>query len=292
MNRLTTARRCAVVNALVEGNSVRSTVRMTGVAKNTVSRLLTDIGHACHEFSDAVLHDLPCSNLQVDEIWSYVGMKNKNVPEEREGEWGVGDVWTWTAICADTKLIPCWHLGRRDGAAARRFILDLTGRMRGRIHLTSDGHRPYLRAVEAAFGGAVDYAMLVKVYGSDAVPELPQRRYSPGEFVTARKVPVQGTPVDEKISTSYVERQNLTMRMRMRRFTRLTNGFSKSVEKHWAALALHFCHYNFVRRHESLRVTPAMAAGVVDQLWSVEDLVQILEQREAREAAESGSADE
>ena len=278
--------------ALVEGNSVRSTTRLTGVSKKTVMRLLVELGDACAEFQDHALRGLPCRNLQVDEIWSYCQMKAKNVPEERKEEWGVGDIWTWTSLCADTKLVPCWKIGRRDGCTARAFVVDLARRMRGRIQLTSDGHKPYLQAVEAAFGGAVDYAMLVKIYDNDAVPSSPQRRYSPGKFVTCEKVPIQGAPEEEKISTSFVERQNLTMRMKMRRFTRLTNGFSKKVENHAAAVSIHFAHYNFVRRHQTLRVTPAMAAGVTNRLWDIGDLVALLEEREAdaREVWERAAA--
>ena len=280
MNRLSRARRCEVLRCLLEGNGVRPTSRITGVAQNTIFKLLRDLEPVCRRASDRLLRNLPCRTVQVDEIWSYVGMKAKNVPEERRDEWGVGDVWTWTAICADTKLVPCWHLGRRDGCAARAFMLDVARRMAGRIQLTSDGHAPYLGAVEAAFGGAVDYAMLVKMYESDAVPRSPQRRYSPGEFVTCRKEPVCGVPEEEKISTSYVERQNLSMRMRVRRFTRLTNGFSKTVENHRAALELYFFDYNFLRRHETLRRPPALAAGVVNRRLHIEDLVALLEERE------------
>ena len=280
MNRLSRARRCEVLRCLLEGNGVRPTSRITGVAQNTIFKFLRDLEPVCRNASDRLLRNLPCRTVQVDEIWSYVGMKNKNVPEERQGEWGVGDVWTWTAICADTKLVPAWRLGRRDGCAARSFMLDVAKRMRGRIQLTSDGHKPYLSAVEAAFGGQVDYAMLVKIYESDAVQQSPQRRYSPGQFVTCEKVPVVGEPDWDRISTSFVERQNLSMRMRMRRFTRLTNGFSKTVENHRAALALYFFDYNFLRRHETLRRPPALAAGVVNRRLHVEDLVTLLEERE------------
>lgn len=254
---------------------------MTGVAKNTVTKLLCDLGAACADYQDRTLRKLPCERVQVDEIWSFCGMKQKNVPDDRRGEFGVGDVWTWTAICADTKIVPCWHVGQRDGIAARQFVCDLASRMAGRIQLTSDGHKPYLEAVEAAFGGQVDYAMLIKQYGSEPGVS-PERRYSPAVCTGCKREPVVGEPDDAHISTSYVERQNLTMRMRVRRYTRLTNGFSKKAENHMHATSLHFMHYNFVRRHQTLRVTPAMAAGVTDRLWSVADLVGILEDSEDR----------
>ena len=280
MNRLSRERRCQIVRCLTQGNGIRPTAELTDTSTRTVMKLLRDLAPVCDEASDRLLRNLPCRTIQVDEIWSFVHCKQKNVPEERQGEWGVGDVWTWTSICADTKLVPAWRLDRRDGCAARAFMLDVARRMAGRIHLTSDGHSPYVDAVEHAFGGAVDYARLVKLFESDAVPSSPQRRYSPGQFVTLRKEPVCGFPEEEKISTSFVERQNLSMRMRMRRFTRLTNGFSKTVENHRAALSLYFFDYNFLRRHQTLRRPPALAAGVVNRRLHVEDLIQMLEERE------------
>jgi len=279
MNRLTTEKRVAVISALVEGCSIRATVRMTGVSKNTVTKLLVDMGKACSDYQDEVLRDLPCRRVQLDEIWSFCYSKSKNVPEEKHGQFGYGDVWTWTAICADTKLVPSWFVGNRDGASAAEFVNDLASRLKHRIQLTTDGHKPYLEAVENAFGSEVDYAMLIKIYGSE--PEA-EKRYSPAKCVGADKHVVSGHPERKHVSTSYVERQNLTMRMQMRRFTRLTNAFSKKVENHAHAIALHFMHYNFARLHQTLKSTPAMRAGVTDHLWSVEEIVGLLKKTESR----------
>ena len=273
MNQLDTARRTAVVAALVEGNSIRSTVRMTGIAKNTISKLLLSLGAACSKYQHVTLRNLQCRRIQCDEIWSFVAAKDKNVPEERRDRFGIGSVWTWIAIDADTKLVPCWLVGTRDAGCATEFIRDLAGRLRHRVQLTTDGHRPYLEAVEDSFGADIDYAMLIKMYGADQSEE---RRYSPAQCIGTRIVPIMGTPDPQHINTSYVERQNLTMRMSMRRFTRLTNGFSKKIENHVAAIALHYMHYNFCRIHQTLRVTPAMAAGVSRRLWSIEDVVSLL----------------
>jgi IS1 family transposase len=284
MNRLDNARRAMVIRCLVEGNSIRSTVRLTGVAKNTVTKLLVEIGAACSEYQDHNLRNLTCRRLQCDEIWSFVGAKDKNVPVEKKDQFGVGSVWTWTAIDADTKLIPCWMVGPRDGGAATEFSQDLAGRLPHRVQLTTDGHKPYLDAVEDAFGCDVDYAMLIKIYGADASEE---KRYSPAQCMGTRTVPLMGDPDPKHISTSYVERANLTMRMSMRRFTRLTNGFSKKLENHMAALALYFMYYNFVRIHQTLRVTPAMAAGVTSKLWSVYDIVNLIEASESKAAQNS-----
>ena len=283
MNRLSHARRTEVLRCLVEGNSVRSTNRITGVAQNTISKLLLDIGEVCRDYQDRHLRNLRCRLVQVDEIWSFVEMKQKRVPEDRREEFGVGDVWTWVALDAETKLVPAYRIGRRDGCEARAFVMDIARRMSGRIQLTSDGHKPYLEAVEFAFGGQVDYAMLVKEYASDAVQRMPERRYSPGDFVTCHKVPIVGEPAWDKIGTSFVESQNLTIRMKMRRFTRLTNAFSRSVDHHRAAIHLHFMHYNFVHRHKTLRRPPALAAGVTDRRWNLGDVVTLLEEREAAE---------
>ncbi|MGQ0633958.1 MAG: IS1 family transposase [Planctomycetaceae bacterium] len=272
MNTITTEKRCEVVRALVEGCSIRSIVRMTGVSKNAVARLLVALGCKCAEYQDATLRNLTCRRLQVDEIWSFVGCKEKNVATARNG--GIGDVWTWVAIDADTKLVPSWLVGDRDGQTARIFINDLASRLKHRVQVTSDGHRPYLEAVEEAFGWDVDYAMLVKIYGKPS--EEDQRKYSPAQCVGCSRHIVTGQPDPEHISTSFAERQNLTMRMKMRRFTRLTNAFSKKIENHCHSVALHYMHYNFARVHQSLRCSPAMKAGVTDRLWSIEDIVALL----------------
>lgn len=274
MNRLSTDKRVQILSALVEGCSIRATCRMTGVSKNTVSKLLLDIGRACAQYQDEVLHDLPCERVQVDEIWSFVGCKQKT--KERGGQ-GHGDVWTWTALCADTKLVPCWLVGGRDMGSANEFISDLASRLAARVQLTSDGNKAYLEAVEDAFGGDIDFARLIKLYGSDKTNE---KRYSPAVCIGAEREVVSGRPERKHISTSYVERQNLTMRMSMRRFTRLTNAFSKKVENHAAAVALHFMNYNFCRIHKTLRVTPAMEAGVTDHVWELKEIVELLENAE------------
>jgi IS1 family transposase len=271
MNRLPRNKQIQVVAALVEGNSIRATVRMTGVAKNTVIKLLVDIGVACEAYQVEHLVNLPCKRIQCDEIWSFVGAKQKQV---NQGAHGVGDVWTWTAICADTKLVPSWQVGDRGLDTAKGFISDLAGRLANRVQLTTDGHKVYLDAVEHAFGDDIDYAMLVKLYGGE--DRGGEARYSPAVCTGAKKEPIVGNPDQKHISTSYVERQNLTMRMSMRRFTRLTNAFSKKVENHCAAVALHFMHYNFARIHQTLRVTPAMAAGVTDHVWEIGEIVDLL----------------
>ena len=274
MNRLSLQKRTQILACLVEGNSIRATVRMTGASKNTIVKLLADVGRACSIYQSEHLKNLSCKNIQVDEIWSFCYSKKKNVPLEKKGQFGYGDVWTWTSICADSKLVPCWHVGSRDAESARIFIDDLASRMANRIQLTSDGFKPYLEAVEGAFGADIDYAMLVKLYGESAESE---KQYSPANCVGAEKSTITGNPDKKRVSTSFVERNNLTMRMGMRRFTRLTNGFSKKVENHEHAISLHFMHYNFVRIHRSLRVTPAMEAGVTDKLWILEDIVKLMD---------------
>ncbi len=246
---------------------------MTGVAKHTILKLLTDLGDACMEYQDKTLRNLSCKRIQCDEIWQFCYAKEKNVPVEKHGKFGFGDVWTWVAIDADTKLAASWMLGRRDAATAFAFIQDLAGRLAKRVQLTTDGHRAYLSAIEDTFGSDVDYAMLVKLYGNDASNET---RYSPAECIGCREVVVTGRPDPKHISTSFVERQNLTMRMSMRRFTRLTNGFSKKVENHAHALAIHYMHYNFCRVHKTLRVTPAMEAGIADHIWTIEEMLSIV----------------
>ena len=281
MNRLSITRQSQVVKALCEGNSIRSTARMTGVAINTVVKLLSDLGSACLDYQDANMRDLTCKRLQCDEIWSFVYSKEKNVPQEHQGEFGYGDVWTWTAIDADTKLVPCWRVGNRDGREAWYFMRDLASRLLERVQLTTDAHGAYLSAVEGAFGSQIDYAQLIKKYGSVEPQREARRRYSPAECIGTETRVVQGTPEKVHISTSYVERQNLTMRMSMRRFTRLTNAFSKKLENHMHALALYFMHYNFARSHKSLanpyHRTPAMAAGLTDHVWTTEELLSLLD---------------
>ena len=274
MNRMPLAKRAQILGFLVEGMSLRSASRLADCSINTVTKLLVDVGAACADYQDGALRNLPCKRIQCDEIWSFVGAKQKNVPDDRKGEFGIGDVWTWTAIDADSKLVASWMVGTRDGDAAKAFIGDLAGRLANRVQLTTDGHKVYVQAVESAFGGAVDYAMLVKHYGEG--PQSPERKYSPVEFVSAEKKRITGNPNTAHVSTSYVERQNLTMRMSMRRFTRLTNGFSKKVDNHAAAIALHFMHYNFGRIHKTLRVTPAMEAGVSDHVWTLEEIAALV----------------
>lgn len=273
MNRLDNAKRIQVVRCLVEGNSIRATVRMTGVAKNTIAKLLVDLGYACAKYQDENLRNLRCRRVQCDEIWSFVGAKQKNASMEQV-EAGCGDVWTWTAIDADTKLVPCWMIGQRGLPSAKAFIGDLASRLSNKVQLTTDGHKPYLEAIEDTFGGDIDYAQLIKVYGASGET---QTRYSPGQCIGIECRAVTGTPDPKHISTSFVERQNLTMRMSMRRFTRLTNAFSKKLENHMAAIALHFMYYNFARIHQTLRMSPAMAAGVTSKLWDVEDIVALLD---------------
>lgn len=281
MNRLNTEKRVRVVAALVEGNSIRATCRMTGVSKPTVIKLLVDLGTVCSQYQDEVLRELPCKRIEADEIWSFCYAKAKNVPEDKKGQFGYGDVWTFTAICADTKLVPTWWFGPRGEPTAYAFMCDLAGRLSDRAQITTDGHTMYLSAVIAAFKARVDFAQIQKIYGSDPEGE---KRYSPATCLGTKTRVVVGSPDPEHISTSYVERQNLTMRMSIRRFTRLTNAFSKKLENHAHAVALHFMHYNFCRIHRSLRVTPAMEAGVTDHVWEIEEIVALLEEREAASA--------
>jgi IS1 family transposase len=274
MNRLSVAERARVVAVLVEGNSLRATARITGIARMTIEKLLKDLGAACASYQDAVLRKLTCKRVQVDEIWSFCYAKQKNVPVEKQGHFGYGDIWTWVAIDADTKLAISWLIGTRDAIAARDLMQDLAPRLSNRVQLTTDGHKAYLVAVERAFGSGIDYATLVKIYGASGEPET---RYSPGEVKGVAVAAITGNPDPKHISTSYVERQNLTMRMGMRRFTRLTNGFSKKIENHIHSVALHFMYCNFARIHQTLRVSPAMAAGVSDHLWSREEIIGLLE---------------
>lgn len=272
MNKLTTQKRAQILGMLCEGMSLRATSRLADVSINTVTKLLVDVGTACAEYQDRVLRDLPCKRVQVDEIWSFTYAKAKNVKTAKAAPEGAGDTWTWTAIDADSKLIVSWLVGGRDAGYANEFMQDVASRLANRVQLTSDGHAPYLSAVEDAFGADVDYATLVKIYGN--APEG-QRRYSPAICTGARKQRIEGDPDPKHVNTSFVERQNLTMRMHMRRFTRLTNGFSKKVENHAHAVALHFMFYNFCRIHKTLRVTPAMQAGVADHVWTLEDIASL-----------------
>jgi IS1 family transposase len=271
MNRLSIADRARIVACLVEGNSIRATVRMTGFAKNTVTKLLVELGAACIAHHDATVRGLHSKRVQCDEIWSFVGAKMKNTSEGKVAE-GWGDVWTWTALDADSKLIVSYLVGQRGPRWANAFMEDVASRIDSRIQITTDGHRAYAEAVEGAFGMDVDYAMLIKLYGNDSF----DTRYSPGHVTGTQTAVLQGNPDPKHISTSFVERQNLTMRMGMRRFTRLTNGFSKKIENHIAAIALHFMHYNFCRVHKTLRVTPAMEAGLAHHVWTIEELVGLL----------------
>jgi len=273
MNRLSIERRAQILGLLAEGNSLRATSRLADVSINTVTKLLVDIGQASAEYQDKTLQNLPCRRIQCDEIWAFCYAKQKNVPADKQGKFGYGDIWTWTAICADTKLVPSWMVGTRDAGSASAFMHDLASRLANRVQLTTDGHRVYLEAVESAFGADIDYAMLVKVYGANPDGDT---RYSPAECIDCQTKVITGKPNLNHISTSFVERQNLTMRMSMRRFTRLTNAFSKKVESHEHAIALHYMYYNFCRIHKSLRVTPAMEAGVAGHVWSIEEVVDIL----------------
>lgn len=280
MNQLPIEARARILNCLVEGVSIRATARLCNVAINTVVKLQIEAGRACAEFQDRAFRNLTCKRIECDEIWSFVGAKEKNASTKKKAQ-GWGDVWTWTAIDAETKLIPCWLVGNRDGEAAYEFMHDLAGRLAHRVQLTTDGHKPYLAAVENAFGGEVDYAQLVKIFGEGPI----DGRYSQPQCTGTKVSVVSGKPQSSGISTSYVERQNLNIRMGMRRFTRLTNGFSKKVENHGHALALYFMHYNFCRIHTTLRVTPAMQAGVADRVWEMTDVVRMMDSQTIAEAA-------
>ena len=278
MNKLDNETRVRVVAALVEGNSIRAVSRMTDVARNTVSKLLLELGAACTNYLNEKLVNLPCKRVQCDEIWSFVGAKQKNVtPELAERNPHAGDCWTFVAMDADTKLICSWWVGKRDWFTAKQFVDDLAGRLANRVQLTTDGYRMYLFAINEAFGEDIDYAVLMKHYAATFQGQEAARRYSPAECVGCEKKAKIGTPDPRHISTSYIERQNLTMRMQMRRFTRLTNAFSKAIEPHVASIALHYMWYNFVRIHQTLRVTPAMAAGISEHVWEIHDLISLLQ---------------
>jgi IS1 family transposase len=275
VNRLSPQKRTQVIAALVEGNSIRATVRMTGVAKNTVTKLLCDLGEACYEYHHKHVRNVKAKRVQCDEIWSFVGSKAKNTsPEKQEQGWG--DAWTWTAIDADSKMCITYMVGGRDAWWASTFMHDLASRLNSRIQLSSDGHRVYANAVESAFGADIDYAQVQKIYGSVADFDS---KYSPATCIGCELKIYKGNPDIDHISTSFVERQNLTMRMHMRRFTRLTNAFSKKVDNLRHAVALHFMYYNFCRVHQTLRVTPAMEAGLTNHVWSLNELVSLIEEK-------------
>ncbi len=275
MNKLPLNKRVQILQMLVEGSSMRSISRVVDVSINTVSKLLVEAGEACLAYHDENVHGLNCKRIQCDEIWSFCYAKEKNAPGAKAAPTFAGDVWTWTSICADSKLICNWYVGGRDAEYAKEFMDDLAARLNHRVQMTTDGHKAYLNAIEGAFGSDIDYAMLVKLFGSSG--DTPKGRYSPAECTGIKKTVKIGKPNAKHVSTSYAERQNLTMRMSMRRFTRLTNAFSKKYENHCHALALYFMYYNFIRIHKTLRVTPAMAAGLTDKLWSWEDVIAIID---------------
>jgi IS1 family transposase len=284
MNKLPLEKRAQILGMMVEGNSIRAISRMTGASKNTIVKLLVDAGRAFSAYQDIALRDLKCQRVQVDEIWAFVYAKRKNLPASMKGRGDVGDAWTWVAIDADTKLVASWLVSDRSAEAAREFMDDVASRLVRRVQLTSDGLSSYPPVIEAAFKGKVDYAQLVKVFGLEG-STVGTGRYSPPACVGSTSHIVSGTPDPKHIATSYVERQNLTMRMSMRRFTRLTNAFSKKFENHAHSVAIHFMHYNFVRIHQTTRVTPAMAAGVTDKLWEIADMVRVLEEWETPKSA-------
>ena len=288
MNKLPLATRVQILSMLVEGSSLRSIARVTGVSINTVTKLLIDAGTACAAFHDETVRNVKSRRVQVDEIWSFTYAKQKNVPSAKRQDMAYGDAWTWTAIDAESKLIVSWLVGGRDSDYAMSFMDDLRSRLANRVQLTSDDHRAYLEAVEGAFGGDVDYAQLVKLYG--AAPDAMKGRYSPAECIGARKERIEGNPDPKHISTSYAERQNLTMRMQMRRFTRLTNAFSKKLANHCYSLALYFVWYNWVRIHKTLKVTPAMASGLTGKLMEMTDLVNMIDDAAMRATIEKRSA--
>ncbi|MDE0037921.1 MAG: IS1 family transposase [Gammaproteobacteria bacterium] len=276
MNALPRNRRILILKCLTEGMSMRATARIADVSRQTVNKLLIDAGKACAAYQHETLRDLPCRRLEVDEIWEFVCAKERNVLRAKSAPREAGDVWTWVAICAETKIVPSWLVGDRTDATAIEFMDDLRGRLANRVQLSSVGHKAYLEAVEGAFGSDVDYAQIIKLYGK-APGVDDETRYSPAVCTNIEKHRVEGNPDMRLGNTSYAERQNLTMRMSMRRFTRLTNSFSKKVENHFHAMALHFMHYNFCRLHQTLRITPAMAAGVTGKLWEMGDIVDLID---------------
>jgi IS1 family transposase len=281
MNRLPIEKRAHIINALVEGNSIRATCRLTGVCKDAVLKLVRDMGTACAAFHNSTVRGVRVERVQCDEVWSFCYAKEKNVPLEQQGT-GAGSVWTWIAIDADSKLVLSYLCGGRDASWACKFMEDLASRVTTRIQITTDGHRAYAEAVEGAFGMDVDYAMLIKLYGAPS--DQPDTRYSPAACIGTRTGILSGNPDRDHISTSYIERQNLNLRMGVRRFTRLTNAFSKKFENHCHMVAIYHAYYNFCRVHQTLRVTPAMEAGITDHVWTLEELVGQLESREAKAA--------
>jgi IS1 family transposase len=272
MKRLTREKQSQIISALIEGCSIRSTSRMFGVSKDTVLKLQVEAGYLAADYQDKVFRGLGCKRVQCDEIWAFCWCKDKNIPADKQGKLGIGSVWTWTAIDADTKLIPSFAVGNRDAVTARILIDDLAGRLAHRIQLTTDGHKAYLEAVEDSFGADIDYAMLVKIYAASQE----ETRYSPAECVGCERKKIMGNPNPADISTSYIERSNLTLRMGIRRFTRLTNAFSKKIENHGAAVGLYLMHYNFCRVHQSLRCTPAMEAGLTGHIWSTIETLEAI----------------
>lgn len=274
MNRLSTEKRAQVVGALIEGNSIRGTCRLTGVCKDAVLKLIRDMGWACLAHHNSTVRNVKAARVQCDEIWSFCYAKEKNVPLEKQGT-GAGSVWTWIAIDADTKLIISYLCGGRDAGWACDFMEDLASRVSTRIQITTDGHRAYAEAVEGAFGMEVDYAMLIKLYGAPS--DRPDTRYSPAACIGIRTGILSGNPDKNHISTSYVERQNLNLRMGVRRFTRLTNAFSKKFENHCHMVAIYHAYYNFCRVHQTLRVTPAMDADLSNHVWSLAELVSLMD---------------
>ncbi len=279
MNKLSTIDRARVIRCIVEGNSLRATARMTGVARNTVSKLLLDLGDACCDFQNRTIRNLwKTRRIECDEIWSFCYAKEKNVPEAKKGFFGYGDVWTWTALDADSKLIVSWLVGPRDAESARELMRDVEKRVPGRVQITTDGLAFYREAVAGAYGEQVDFAQLVKKYGNAPADKMGDTRYSPAVCLGCEKTTVIGHPDEDKVSTSYVERSNLTIRMCSRRYTRLTNGFSKKIEYHFAAFSLFTMHYNFARKHMTLKATPAEVAGIADHIWTIEEIVALLDQ--------------
>jgi len=274
MNKLSTAKRAQIVAMMAEGNSLRAITRMTGASINTVSKLLVDLGNACAKFHHERVRNVTAQRIEADEVWTFCYARRDNVPEDKRGVLGYGDVWTWIGLDPDSKLVLSWTCGRRDADTAYEFMRDLASRLANRVQLTTDGLHAYLVATDAVFGTDIDYARLIKVYGSDPNAE---RRYAPPVCISSKREIVSGDPDPDYISTSYIERQNLTMRMSMRRFTRLTNGHSKKLANHLHALAIHYVHYNFARKQKDLKGTPAMAAGLADHAWSLEDIIDLLD---------------